>query len=100
MKSANEIYRLYTALSGLKKQALKNLHKAEDDYSLVSRWYEGLDVETYSCIEEDAEALFSKTAHKKYEAEWRLCKLEEAVAHAECLYKALEDLEDAESGLI
>jgi hypothetical protein len=100
MKSANEIYRLYTTLSGLKKQALENLYRAEDDYSLVSRWYEGLDEETYFAIEDKAEALFNEVEHKKNEAEWKLRKLEDAVAHAERLYEALEDLEDAEAGLI
>lgn len=100
MKSANEIYQLYTTLSTLKKQALENLYKAEEDYSFICRWYEGLDTETYFAIEDKAEALFDRTEHKKYEAEWKLRKLEEAVAHAEHLYRVLEDLEDAEAGLI
>lgn len=100
MKSANEIYRLYTTLCGLKKQAFENLCKAEDDYSLVCRWYEGLDEETYFFIEDLAEALFSEAEHNKNEADWKLRKLEHAVAHAERLYKVLEDLEDAEAGLI
>lgn len=100
MKSANEIYRLYTTLSGLRKQALENLYKAENDYSLVCRWYEGLDTETYCAIEVEAEAVFNEAEHNKNEAEWKLRKLEEAVTHAERLYKVLEDLEDAEVGLI
>lgn len=100
MKSANEIYRLYTTLSNLKKQALENLYKAEDDYSLICRWYEGLDEETYLAIEDEAEALFNGIEHNKNEAEWKLRELEEAVVHAERLYKVLEDLEDAEAGLI